>query len=79
MRERSQSGFELFTDLVLGEFTLNQCFVELFTKQSRFVADFLLSLTPFASQIVIHPKLIPWFVSDVCAPLSASLPSLTLN
>ncbi|GAA5829737.1 hypothetical protein JCM5353_005213 [Sporobolomyces roseus] len=39
------SGFELFTDLVL--------------------ADFLLSLTPFASQIVIHPKLIPWFVSDV--------------
>lgn len=39
------SGFELFTDLVL--------------------ADFLISLTPFASQVVIHPKLIPWFVSDV--------------
>ncbi|GAA5885830.1 hypothetical protein JCM16303_000071, partial [Sporobolomyces ruberrimus] len=39
------SGFELFTDLVL--------------------ADFLVTLTPFASQVVIHPKLIPWFVSDV--------------
>ncbi|GAA5959383.1 hypothetical protein JCM3765_006586 [Sporobolomyces pararoseus] len=39
------SGFELFTDLVL--------------------ADFLISLTPFAKQVVIHPKLIPWFVSDV--------------
>jgi hypothetical protein len=39
------SGFELFTDLVL--------------------ADFLISLTPFVKKIVIHPKLIPWFVSDV--------------
>ncbi|GAA5931130.1 damage-control phosphatase ARMT1 family protein [Sporobolomyces koalae] len=39
------SGFELFTDLVL--------------------ADFLITLTPFCSQVVIHPKLIPWFVSDV--------------
>ncbi|GAA5914596.1 damage-control phosphatase ARMT1 family protein [Sporobolomyces salmoneus] len=39
------SGFELFTDLVL--------------------ADFLITLTPFARKVVIHPKLIPWFVSDV--------------
>ncbi|GAA6008339.1 hypothetical protein JCM11491_004440 [Sporobolomyces phaffii] len=39
------SGFELFTDLVL--------------------ADFLVTLTPFCSHVVIHPKLIPWFVSDV--------------
>ncbi|GAA5847063.1 hypothetical protein JCM3766R1_000602 [Sporobolomyces carnicolor] len=39
------SGFELYTDLIL--------------------ADFLISLTPFARKVVIHPKLIPWFVSDV--------------
>ncbi|GAA5863437.1 hypothetical protein JCM8547_006980 [Rhodosporidiobolus lusitaniae] len=39
------SGFELFTDLVL--------------------ADWLVSLSPFVSEVVIHPKLIPWFVSDV--------------
>ncbi|GAA6059403.1 hypothetical protein JCM10212_003635 [Sporobolomyces blumeae] len=39
------SGFELFSDLIL--------------------ADFLVTLTPYASEVVIHPKLIPWFVSDV--------------
>lgn len=39
------SGFELFTDLVL--------------------ADWFLTLTPFCTEVVFHPKLIPWFVSDV--------------
>jgi len=39
------SGFELFTDLVL--------------------ADFLVTYTPFISKVIFHPKLIPWFVSDV--------------
>lgn len=39
------SGFELFSDLVL--------------------ADFLLTLSPFCSEVVLHPKLVPWFVSDV--------------
>ncbi|GAA5874927.1 hypothetical protein JCM8547_003613 [Rhodosporidiobolus lusitaniae] len=39
------SGFELFTDLVL--------------------ADWLVSLSSHVSEVVIHPKLIPWFVSDV--------------
>lgn len=39
------SGFELFTDLVL--------------------ADWLVSCSPFASEVVLHPKLLPWFVSDV--------------
>jgi len=39
------SGFELFTDLVL--------------------ADFLVTHTPFVSKVVFHPKLLPWFVSDV--------------
>ncbi|KAF8310776.1 DUF89-domain-containing protein [Clavulina sp. PMI_390] len=42
------SGFELFTDLVL--------------------ADFLVTYTPFVSKVVFHPKLIPWFVSDVLPP-----------
>ncbi|GAA5876907.1 hypothetical protein JCM1840_002700 [Sporobolomyces johnsonii] len=39
------SGFELFTDMIL--------------------ADFLVTLSPFCSQVVFHPKLMPWFVSDV--------------
>ncbi|TNY24048.1 DUF89 domain-containing protein [Rhodotorula diobovata] len=39
------SGFELYTDLVL--------------------ADWLVTLSPFVSRVVLHPKLIPWFVSDV--------------
>ncbi|GAA5988957.1 hypothetical protein JCM11641_001254 [Rhodosporidiobolus odoratus] len=39
------SGFELFTDLVL--------------------ADWIVTLSPFVSEVVIHPKLLPWFVSDV--------------
>ncbi|ORY72884.1 DUF89-domain-containing protein [Leucosporidium creatinivorum] len=39
------SGFELFSDLVL--------------------ADWLLTLSPYASEVVFHPKLMPWFVSDV--------------
>ncbi|GAA5895554.1 hypothetical protein JCM6882_000338, partial [Rhodosporidiobolus microsporus] len=40
------SGFELFTDLVL--------------------ADWLVSLSPgLVNEVVIHPKLVPWFVSDV--------------
>ncbi|KPV72089.1 uncharacterized protein RHOBADRAFT_48988 [Rhodotorula graminis WP1] len=39
------SGFELYTDLVL--------------------ADWLVTLSPYVSEVVFHPKLIPWFVSDV--------------
>ncbi|KAF8335911.1 DUF89 domain-containing protein [Cantharellus anzutake] len=29
------------------------------------LADFLVTHTPFVSQVIFHPKLIPWFVSDV--------------
>ncbi|KZO91817.1 DUF89 domain-containing protein [Calocera viscosa TUFC12733] len=52
------SGFELFTDLVL--------------------ADFLVTYTPFFSEVVFHPKTLPWFVSDVLpADFSSLLSSLT--
>ncbi|BEI94086.1 uncharacterized protein CcaverHIS019_0605450 [Cutaneotrichosporon cavernicola] len=29
------------------------------------LADFLVSCTPFVNTVVFHPKMIPWFVSDV--------------
>ncbi|SCV73182.1 BQ2448_7107 [Microbotryum intermedium] len=46
------SGFELYSDLVLGDWLL----VSPLLSQT---------LSPFCSEIVFHPKLIPWFVSDV--------------
>lgn len=29
------------------------------------LADWLVTLSPYISEVVFHPKLIPWFVSDV--------------
>ncbi|KAI5477683.1 duf89 domain protein [Pseudohyphozyma bogoriensis] len=29
------------------------------------LADWLITLSPFCSEVVFHPKLLPWFVSDV--------------
>lgn len=46
------SGFELYTDLVL--------------------ADWLVTLSPYVSEVVFHPKLVPWFVSDVCVKSACS-------
>ncbi|KIY74156.1 DUF89 domain-containing protein [Cylindrobasidium torrendii FP15055 ss-10] len=39
---------------------------ELFTDMV--FADFLVTYTPYVSSVVFHPKLIPWFVSDVTPP-----------
>ncbi|KAH7909987.1 DUF89 domain-containing protein [Hygrophoropsis aurantiaca] len=45
------------------DFILDNAGFELFTD---FVfADFLVTYTPYFSQVVFHPKLFPWFVSDV--------------
>ncbi|GAA6036170.1 hypothetical protein JCM8097_006813 [Rhodosporidiobolus ruineniae] len=45
------------------DFVLDNSGFELFTDLC--LADWLVTLSPFVSEVVIHPKLIPWFVSDV--------------
>ncbi|TBU44588.1 hypothetical protein BD309DRAFT_957998 [Dichomitus squalens] len=48
------------------DFVLDNAGFELFTD---FVfADFFVTYTPYVSKVVFHPKLIPWFVSDVTPP-----------
>jgi len=57
------------------DFVLDNAGFELFTD---FVfADFIVTYTPYVSKVVFHPKLIPWFVSDVTpADFSSTVPSL---
>ncbi|WVQ83850.1 hypothetical protein IAT38_005994 [Cryptococcus sp. DSM 104549] len=45
------------------DIVLDNAGFELFTD--FILADFLVSCTPFVSEVVFHPKAIPWFVSDV--------------
>ncbi|CAL1697868.1 unnamed protein product [Somion occarium] len=60
---------------VTVDFVLDNAGFELFTD---FVfADFLVTYTPHVSRVVFHPKLIPWFVSDVTpADFSSTIPNL---
>ncbi|EJU00627.1 DUF89-domain-containing protein [Dacryopinax primogenitus] len=45
------------------DIVLDNSGLELFTDMV--LADFLVTHTPFFSEVVFHPKTIPWFVSDV--------------
>ncbi|KAI0684695.1 DUF89 domain-containing protein [Cytidiella melzeri] len=57
------------------DFVLDNAGFELFTD---FVfADFLVTFTPYVKKVVFHPKLIPWFVSDVTpSDFKSTIPSL---
>ncbi|KAL0575469.1 Hairy/enhancer-of-split with YRPW motif protein 2 [Marasmius crinis-equi] len=48
------------------DFILDNAGFEVFTD--LVFADFLVTYTPYASKVVFHGKLIPWFVSDVTPP-----------
>ncbi|KAG5651833.1 hypothetical protein H0H81_007265, partial [Sphagnurus paluster] len=48
------------------DFILDNSGFELFTD--LVFADFLVTYTPHVSKVFFHPKLIPWFVSDVTPP-----------
>ncbi|KDQ54505.1 hypothetical protein JAAARDRAFT_196426 [Jaapia argillacea MUCL 33604] len=57
------------------DFVLDNAGFELVTD--LIFADFLVTYTPYVSKVIFHPKLIPWFVSDVMPPdFSSTITSL---
>ncbi|KAJ6476204.1 DUF89 domain-containing protein [Mycena sanguinolenta] len=59
------------------DFVLDNAGFELFTD--FVLADFLVTYTPHVSTVVFHPKLIPWFVSDVTSEDFANSIALMLD
>lgn len=60
-----QASFEHIKDLrnKRVDIVLDNSGFELVTDLA--LADWLVSVSPFCDQVVFHPKLMPWFVSDV--------------
>ncbi|KAF8623299.1 hypothetical protein AX17_007471 [Amanita inopinata Kibby_2008] len=77
LRDDQDKVWEHITKLNRGQvdFILDNAGFELFTD--LVFADFLVTFTPHVGKVVFHPKLIPWFVSDVTPPdFVATLESL---
>ncbi|KAJ4481048.1 DUF89 domain-containing protein [Lentinula aciculospora] len=68
MRDDQEKAWEHLVTIKAGrvDFVLDNAGFELFTD--LVFADFLVTYTPYVSKVVFHPKLIPWFVSDVTPP-----------
>ncbi|KAE9406130.1 DUF89 domain-containing protein [Gymnopus androsaceus JB14] len=68
MRDDQEKAWKHISTIKDGrvDFVLDNAGFELFTD--LVFADFLVTYTPYVSKVVFHPKLIPWFVSDVTPP-----------
>ncbi|KAL7341247.1 DUF89 domain-containing protein [Rhodotorula toruloides] len=60
--ERTWEHFKTLKDARV-DIVLDNSGFELYTDMV--LADWLVTLSPYVSEVVFHPKLIPWFVSDV--------------
>lgn len=60
--ERAWQHFSKLKDARV-DIVLDNSGFELYTD--LVLADWLVTLSPFVNEIVFHPKLLPWFVSDV--------------